>query len=94
MRLAVTVTVRDDDILIDFDGTGPETESGMNSYVNYTRSYCYAAVKCLTDPARPAERRRLPARSGSRPRWARSSIRAPRPEAARGPSSATGSSTP
>ena len=53
MRLAVTVTVRDDDILIDFDGTGPQTESGMNSYVNYTRSYCYAAVKCLTDPDGP-----------------------------------------
>ena len=53
MRLEVTVTVRDDDILIDFDGTGPQTESGMNSYLNYTRSYCYAAVKCLTDPEGP-----------------------------------------
>ena len=53
MRLSVTVTVRDDDVLIDFDGTGPQTESGMNSYVNYTRSYCYAAVKCLTDPDGP-----------------------------------------
>ncbi len=53
MRLVVTVTVRDDEILIDFEGTGPQTESGMNSYVNYTRSYCYAAVKCLTDPYGP-----------------------------------------
>src|SRR5262249_20855206 len=53
MRMAVTVTVRDDDILIDFNGTGPKTESGMNSYLNYTRSYCYAAVKCLTDPMGP-----------------------------------------
>jgi len=51
MRLFVTVTVRGDEVLIDFDGTGRETESGMNSYLNYTRSYCYAAVKCLTDPA-------------------------------------------
>ena len=25
----------------------------MNSYLNYTRSYCYAAVKCLTDPGGP-----------------------------------------
>ena len=50
MRLAVTVTVRDDTVLIDFEGTGPQTESGLNSYINYTRSYCYAAVKCLTDP--------------------------------------------
>jgi N-methylhydantoinase B len=53
MRLFVTVTVRGDEVLIDFDGTGRETESGMNSYLNYTRSYCYAAVKCLTDPAGP-----------------------------------------
>lgn len=53
LRLFVTVTVRDDEILIDFTGTGPQTESGMNSYFNYTRSYCYAAVKCLTDPHGP-----------------------------------------
>jgi N-methylhydantoinase B len=53
MRLFVTVTVRGDEILIDFAGTGPQTESGLNSYINYTRSYCYAAVKCLTDPDGP-----------------------------------------
>jgi N-methylhydantoinase B len=53
MRLLVTVTVRGDEILVDFAGTGPQTESGMNSYLNYTRSYCYAAVKCLTDPYGP-----------------------------------------
>ncbi|HEV8306200.1 MAG TPA: hydantoinase B/oxoprolinase family protein [Methylomirabilota bacterium] len=53
MRLVVTVTVGGDEIRIDFDGTGPQTESGMNSYLNYTRSYCYAAVKCLTDPHGP-----------------------------------------
>jgi N-methylhydantoinase B len=53
MRLAVAVTVRGDAIGIDFAGTGPQTESGMNSYINYTRSYCYAAVKCLTDPDGP-----------------------------------------
>jgi N-methylhydantoinase B len=53
LRLLVTVTVRGDEILVDFDGTGPQTESGLNSYLNYTRSYCYAAVKCLTDPYGP-----------------------------------------
>jgi N-methylhydantoinase B len=51
--VALTVTVAGDRILIDFAGTGPQTESGMNSYLNYTRSYCYAAVKCLTDPHGP-----------------------------------------
>jgi N-methylhydantoinase B len=53
MPLRVAVTVREGEILIDFAGTGPQTESGMNSYLNYTRSYCYAAVKCLTDPDGP-----------------------------------------
>jgi N-methylhydantoinase B/oxoprolinase/acetone carboxylase alpha subunit len=41
-RLFVTVTVRGDGILVDFDGTGSQTESGMNSCINYARSYCYA----------------------------------------------------
>jgi N-methylhydantoinase B len=53
LRLQVTVTVEGDRIDIDFAGTGPQTESGLNSYLNYTRSYCYAAVKCLTDPYGP-----------------------------------------
>src|SRR5206468_11969316 len=35
------------------DGSSPQTASGMNSYINYTRSYSYAAVKCLTDPLGP-----------------------------------------
>jgi N-methylhydantoinase B len=53
LRLQVSVAVQGDRIRIDFEGTGPQTESGMNSYLNYTRSYCYAAVKCLTDPHGP-----------------------------------------
>ena len=61
MRLFVTVTVRGDEVLVDFDGTGPQTESGLNSYINYTRSYCYAAVKCLTDPDGPQNDGALPA---------------------------------
>jgi N-methylhydantoinase B len=49
----VTVTVAGDGITIDYDGSSPQTPSGMNSYINYTRSYSYAAVKCLTDPLGP-----------------------------------------
>src|SRR5437899_3555836 len=37
----------------DYGGSSPQTASGMNSYINYTRSYSYAAVKCLTDPFGP-----------------------------------------
>ena len=53
LRVAVTVTVADDAIDIDYDGSSSQTPSGINSYINYTRSYSYAAVKCLTDPFGP-----------------------------------------
>jgi len=53
LRVAVTVTVAGDGITIDYAGSSAQTASGMNSYINYTRSYSYAAVKCLTDPLGP-----------------------------------------
>lgn len=53
IRCAVTVSVRGDEITIDFSGTDPQTASGLNSYFNYTRSYTYMAVKCLMDPSGP-----------------------------------------
>ncbi len=53
LRIHVTVTVAGDRLRIDFEGTDPQTESGLNSYFNYTRSYVMAAVKCLTDPDGP-----------------------------------------
>jgi N-methylhydantoinase B len=53
LRVFVTVTVDGDQVTIDYGGSSPQTASGMNSYINYTRSYSYAAVKCLTDPYGP-----------------------------------------
>jgi len=53
LRIAVLVTVSGDRIAVDFAGSDPQTESGLNSYFNYTRSYVYAALKCLTDPFGP-----------------------------------------
>ncbi len=53
LRVAVSVTVAGDAMTIDYAGSSPQTASGMNSYINYTRSYSYAAVKCLTDPLGP-----------------------------------------
>jgi len=53
LRVFVTVTVDGDTIVVDYDGSSPETASGLNSYINYTRSYSYAAVKCLCDPFGP-----------------------------------------
>jgi N-methylhydantoinase B len=53
LRVAVRVGVKGDAIEIDYAGSSPQTPSGLNSYINYTRSYSYAAVKCLTDPFGP-----------------------------------------
>jgi N-methylhydantoinase B len=51
--VCVTVTVDGDAVVVDYEGSSPQTASGMNSYINYTRSYSYAAIKCLTDPYGP-----------------------------------------
>jgi N-methylhydantoinase B len=53
LRVFVTVTVEGDAVVVDYAGSSPQTASGMNSYINYTRSYSYAAIKCLTDPYGP-----------------------------------------
>jgi len=53
LRVAVAVTVDGDSMSIDYEGSSAQTASGMNSYINYTRSYSYAAAKCLTDPLGP-----------------------------------------
>jgi N-methylhydantoinase B len=49
----VAVTVDGDRLALDFNGSAPQTESGLNAYLNYTKSYSYAAIKCLTDPFGP-----------------------------------------
>jgi N-methylhydantoinase B len=53
LRVFVTITISGDTAKIDFTGSSPQTESGLNSYLNYTKSYSYAAIKCLTDPFGP-----------------------------------------
>ncbi|MGH7324165.1 MAG: hydantoinase B/oxoprolinase family protein, partial [Candidatus Rokuibacteriota bacterium] len=53
LRVCATVTVNGDAMTIDYEGSSPQTPSGLNSYINYTRSYSYAAVKSLTDPLGP-----------------------------------------
>src|SRR5207245_6643799 len=53
LRVAVAVTVDGNGMTIDYEGSSPQTASGMISYIIYTRSYSYAAVKCLTDPSGP-----------------------------------------
>ncbi len=53
VRISVKVTVEGDHLEVDYAGSSSQTPSGLNSYINYTRSYSYAAIKCLTDPLGP-----------------------------------------
>jgi len=82
LRVAVAVTVDGDRMDIDYDGSSPQTASGMNSYINYTRSYSYAAVKCLTDPLGPMNEGALRPVTVSAPEG---SFLNPRPPAGGGP---------
>jgi N-methylhydantoinase B len=82
LRVAVAVTVDGDRMDIDYAGSSPQTASGMNSYINYTRSYSYAAVKCLTDPFGPMNEGALRPVTISAPEG---SFLNPRPPAGGGP---------
>ncbi|MBS1879406.1 MAG: hydantoinase B/oxoprolinase family protein [Actinobacteria bacterium] len=48
VRMEVTVTISGSEIHFDFTGTGPQTQSGLNSTLSYTRSYCYWVTKAIT----------------------------------------------
>jgi N-methylhydantoinase B len=45
LRVFVTVVVEGDEITVDFEGSSPQTRSGMNSAFNYTLSYTWHTVK-------------------------------------------------
>ena len=45
LRVHVTVIVEGDEVTVDFEGSSPQTRSGMNSAFNYTLSYTWHTVK-------------------------------------------------
>ena len=45
------VTVRGDEIVIDFAGSSPQVGHGINSTLNYTRAYSIYPLKILLDPS-------------------------------------------
>lgn len=53
ITFAVAVTIKDGEILLDWDGTDPQVEAGINSYLHYTMAYSIAAVKSITLPRAP-----------------------------------------
>jgi len=54
LELSAEVTIRDDEIEIDFDGTAPQHDGNLNCPLAVTRSACFYVVRCLTAPDLPA----------------------------------------
>src|SRR5262249_31402186 len=49
----VAVTIKDGGVTVDWAGSGPQREAGLNSYLHYTYAYSIAAVKSVTVPTAP-----------------------------------------
>ena len=53
IRIKVAVTVEDRDIHIDFDGSSPQSQRGINVVFNYTHAYASFAMKAAVSPEVP-----------------------------------------
>lgn len=51
--LVATLTIREDDILVDFDGTSGVQARGINCPMCYTEAYTSFGVKCVVAPSLP-----------------------------------------
>jgi len=54
IKIAATVTVRGEEIEVDFTGSSSQVRGGMNAPLAVTLSATCYAIKCLTDPENPA----------------------------------------
>ena len=54
LRIHVAVTIRGDEVELDFEGTAPQHGGNLNCPLAVTRSACYFVVRCLADPDVPA----------------------------------------
>jgi N-methylhydantoinase B len=53
VRLHVAITKRDDELLVDWAGSSPESRRGINVVLNYTHAYTTYALKCALAPDVP-----------------------------------------
>ncbi len=53
ITIALTVDVKGSDILVDFDGTSPQVNWGVNVVYNFTYAYVFMAIKSAFDPDIP-----------------------------------------
>jgi N-methylhydantoinase B len=54
LELRAAVTIRGDELEVDFAGSAPQYEGNLNCPLSVTRSATYFVVRCLTDPDVPA----------------------------------------
>jgi len=52
-KISCTMDVKEDEVFVDFEGTGPEVPAGINVPFCYTYAFTAFAVKCVTTPALP-----------------------------------------
>jgi N-methylhydantoinase B len=53
IRIQVRVSVRGDEVTVDFSGSSPQVERGFNVVLNYTAAYSNYALKCAVCPDVP-----------------------------------------
>jgi len=53
IRIRVAVTIEDEDIYIDFAGSSPQSQRGINVVLNYTHGYASFAMKAAITPEVP-----------------------------------------
>ena len=54
LEIRAAVTIRGDEIEIDFDGTSPQHDGNLNCPLAVTRSACFFVTRCLAGPDIPA----------------------------------------
>ena len=53
IRLAVSIRVEADEMHLDYDGSSPQSDRGINVVLNYTAAYTTFGVKCAISPEVP-----------------------------------------
>ena len=53
IRLCVSIRVDGDEMLLDYEGSSPQSERGINVVLNYTAAYTTFGVKCAISPEVP-----------------------------------------
>lgn len=53
VTISCMVSVRGDEIVVDYEGSSPQVERGMNVVLNYTAAYTSYALKCAVSPDVP-----------------------------------------